>query len=627
MLELFFTSSALILAVLLVRAVLGERMGARVRYAMWLLVLARLLAPVSLGQSAVSPANLARVAAPAPVPVVIAPQPVYDMGAPAAPVAPGSPAPVGPVSWEAVLPRLWAAGAAGAAAWFTLCNVRFWRNLRKTRRLLQDGPVKVYAARTATPCLFGVLRPAIYVTEAVAADPAAMEHVLLHERTHLRHGDQIWALLRTVCLAVWWFHPLVWAAASVSQQDGELCCDAAVIRAIGAEKRGDYGRTLLRLAGDAKPAAAFGTVSTLAGGRRQLKSRIRAIARWTRPRAWAIIAALALVLAAAGCAFSGAKPPEEASAAEADAEAALDALEASIQERATDVSFTIPADYAAAEWVVALVGGAEIDPAELDVRVWTPGETYIIHLPQGALLTMTAELPGAARRQWTFTGADPDAGAALEALGESIRVNESTASFELPEDGWEWDLHLYGRAVDEDGMSMSIHPLEELDGWMKGITYLVNLDGVTELHMLATLPGAAAREWTLVAKPALEAAFEALETDFGDEDAWALLRADRLEATALVFSELLANPGALDGLAWDDDSALGIRFRAMQRLLGGADMPLEAGSMSEWWDAYRELACRSYDWQSEMPADDSAILWQLAQRIYASRPAVTDDRW
>ncbi len=46
--------------------------------------------------------------------------------------------------------------------------------------------------------------------------------------THARHLDPFWSLLRSVCLAVYWFDPLVWSAAAGSKADGELACDEAV---------------------------------------------------------------------------------------------------------------------------------------------------------------------------------------------------------------------------------------------------------------------------------------------------------------------------------------------------------------------------------------------------------------
>ncbi|MEI3363004.1 MAG: M56 family metallopeptidase [Oscillospiraceae bacterium] len=71
--------------------------------------------------------------------------------------------------------------------------------------------------------------------------------MLAHEETHARHFDPLWSLLRVVCLAVYWFHPLVWAAAAASKTDCELACDEAVLARLNAEERIAYGRTLLAL--------------------------------------------------------------------------------------------------------------------------------------------------------------------------------------------------------------------------------------------------------------------------------------------------------------------------------------------------------------------------------------------
>ena len=55
-----FSSCAAILAVLLIRFCFGDRMKAGLRYALWLIVLLRLLIPVQIGQSAVSAEYLYR---------------------------------------------------------------------------------------------------------------------------------------------------------------------------------------------------------------------------------------------------------------------------------------------------------------------------------------------------------------------------------------------------------------------------------------------------------------------------------------------------------------------------------------------------------------------------------------
>ena len=51
-----------------------------------------------------------------------------------------------------------------------------------------------------------------------------------------------------MCLTVYWFDPLVWAAAAASKADGELACDEAVIEKLDAQGRREYARTLVELA-------------------------------------------------------------------------------------------------------------------------------------------------------------------------------------------------------------------------------------------------------------------------------------------------------------------------------------------------------------------------------------------
>ena len=103
------------------------------------------------------------------------------------------------------------------AAWFLIVNISLYRKLRRDRRRYgYDCRVPVYVAPgLPSPCLVGLFRPAVYLTEYAAEDASQAHQIITHELTHLRHLDMIWALLRCVCLAVWWFDPLVWAAASL----------------------------------------------------------------------------------------------------------------------------------------------------------------------------------------------------------------------------------------------------------------------------------------------------------------------------------------------------------------------------------------------------------------------------
>ena len=204
---------------------------------------------------------------------------------------------------------VWIYGAGVLAALVVLwcANHRFARRLRAVRLPLEGtgSRLPVYVAEgMPSPCLFGLFHPAIYLTPEAAEDQAALCHILAHEKTHYRHGDHVWSLLRCLALTLHWWNPLVWLAVVLSRRDGELCCDAATLKRLGDGERRAYGETLLKLiSAEPGPRDLLSCSTAMTGGGRSLRERFRWIAR--RPRVL-VIASIFVVLAAltaAGIAF------------------------------------------------------------------------------------------------------------------------------------------------------------------------------------------------------------------------------------------------------------------------------------------------------------------------------------
>ena len=188
----------------------------------------------------------------------------------------------------------------------------------------------------ASPCLFGVLRPAIYLNNAAAASPELLRFVLAHEQTHARHLDPLWSLLRGLCLTVYWFDPLVWLAAVLSREDGELACDEGTLRALGADERTAYGKALLSLVPVCtKPQNPLLGATTMTGGKKSLKERVTRIAENRQAKTAAVFAAVALAALVCAVSFTGAPdtPPEvtqewyDAGFSTEDAQACLEFLD------------------------------------------------------------------------------------------------------------------------------------------------------------------------------------------------------------------------------------------------------------------------------------------------------------
>ena len=264
------TSGVLILIVLAARCLLKGWLSARLKYALWGVVLLRLLVPF-------------QVELPAPVsdalPVLasnLAPE-VGQWEEPSIPVFPERSKPVAEfnldiettlkpgdilsysdvvgclrregetITWyryilspEQIVLALWLVGTGLAGAVMLVANLRFYGRLRKRRERLEgvDAPIPVYTAvGLSSPCLAGVLRPAVYVTPGAAEDETALRHILAHELTHYAHKDHLWSLLRCLALALHWYNPLVWLAVALSKQDGELACDEGAVARLGEGER------------------------------------------------------------------------------------------------------------------------------------------------------------------------------------------------------------------------------------------------------------------------------------------------------------------------------------------------------------------------------------------------------
>ncbi len=334
MTEWIITSSLLILIVLLVRRIFRGKLSLRLQYALWLVVLVRLLIPGTVAQTGLSVLNyLPRTEVEVSQGTVTAPAPIDGGGVqtqpaepagdgeadPVQPAAPAEPPGEGepiqtpsapePILWQGVLTAVWLAGASAVAAALVISNLRFYLRLRRARRAhpVTGLTVPVYVARgLPSPCLYGFPRPAVYLTPAAAEDPAVLGHVLAHELTHRRHGDHIWAVLRGAALALHWYNPLVWLSAALSKRDGELACDEGALRHADGPTRAAYGRALIRLV-TTKPALTdlLCCATTMTAGKSGLKERIAMIARRPRTLLTAFAAAAFLIGLAVGCTFTG----------------------------------------------------------------------------------------------------------------------------------------------------------------------------------------------------------------------------------------------------------------------------------------------------------------------------------
>lgn len=82
---------------------------------------------------------------------------------------------------------------------FVGSNLHFYWRLKKNRTFVRKfrNRIDVFEADgILSPCLFGVIHPAIYLSKESQLTEEQIEYVSTHEYTHFRHGDYIWALVK-----------------------------------------------------------------------------------------------------------------------------------------------------------------------------------------------------------------------------------------------------------------------------------------------------------------------------------------------------------------------------------------------------------------------------------------------
>ena len=187
---------------------------------------------------------------------------------------------------------IWLAGLAVMLLYLLFSCIRLRRRLCASVRTEENV---FLCDHIDTPFVFGLFRPRIYLPSTL--EESCREHVLRHEREHIRRLDHLFKPLYFLLLSVYWFHPLVWAAYILFCRDAELACDEAVVRKMPAQERADYSSSLLLCAVQRK-----GTLfSPAAFGEGNIRQRVKAVLHYKKPTVWVIGGAVVLCAVAAVC--------------------------------------------------------------------------------------------------------------------------------------------------------------------------------------------------------------------------------------------------------------------------------------------------------------------------------------
>ncbi len=325
-------ASVLAALIFLIQRLTRNRLAPAVRYALWMLVIVRLLMPIAppsvisifniipnLQKNAVTTSatgNTQVDAAPTDPSVFTNPSAVAS--APDFSLAPPLHAPKKHWTLPETLALGWLSGTLLLAFRLAIGTIRFLHRLRQAQPVNDPVILETVAAcrRTlgikrrlallettavASPALFGLFHPKLLLPIGLTQrfSTAELRHVFLHELAHIRRWDLPINWLTAVLQVVHWFNPLTWLAFEHMRLERELACDALALAGQEDSERRAYGETILKLLDShaRRTIAVPGAVGILEG--KTIKYRIAMIAQLKQKRPWPFPATALLIALAA----------------------------------------------------------------------------------------------------------------------------------------------------------------------------------------------------------------------------------------------------------------------------------------------------------------------------------------
>lgn len=210
--------------------------------------------------------------------------------------------------WRTAAAVVWICGASALGAFLTLHYLFSAARLRRLRVLPENDKIrragqilplrrKVRISKSrmfATPVVFGLFRPRIVLPWGFDWEDSAAQHILLHERVHISRWDNLAKIAATAAVCIHWFNPLVWLCFRLSSDDMEASCDERVLKILGEDSRKDYARSLLSMAQSQN--RRIGVMPFLAFGESNLKQRVGNILKYHRKTLLSVTAVFLAVL-------------------------------------------------------------------------------------------------------------------------------------------------------------------------------------------------------------------------------------------------------------------------------------------------------------------------------------------
>ena len=311
LLQMSFLGTVIILLIVVLRAVLINRLPKKTFLILWWIALIRLLVPFSIKsvtsiysllQSIYSDINPVRTAQTTTFLPIHGNMPEIANGL--------SEAIVQRTESISILSVIWLAGLLLCFGFFAVSYIKCYREFRFSLPVENDileawkekHPLKrslsIRQTETiAAPLSYGVIRPVILMPKNTEwKNIYQLRYVLEHEYVHIRRLDMLTKLIMIAAVCIHWFNPLVWVMYILFNRDLELSCDETVVRRFGMDIKSVYATALISM--EEKKSGLTPLCNSFS--KNAIEERIRAIMKIKKTSKFAVIISAVLVICVTG---------------------------------------------------------------------------------------------------------------------------------------------------------------------------------------------------------------------------------------------------------------------------------------------------------------------------------------
>lgn len=389
LLQMSFLGTVIILLIVVLRAVLINRLPKKTFLILWWIALIRLLVPFSIKsvtsiysllQSIYSDINPVRTAQTTTFLPIHGNMPEIANGL--------SEAMVQRTESISILRVIWLAGLLLCFGFFAVSYIKCYREFRFSLPVENDileawkekHPLKrslsIRQTETiAAPLSYGVIRPVILMPKNTEwKNIYQLRYVLEHEYVHIRRLDMLTKLIMIAAVCIHWFNPLVWVMYILFNRDLELSCDETVVRRFGMDIKSVYATALISM--EEKKSGLTPLCNSFS--KNAIEERIRAIMKIKKTSKFAVmISAVLVICVTGGFATSASSLEKKTETAQENGETTVALNEVNIREdeplSSSDVEWWTAEEYA--KW---LDEEKEVLQSMIGEKAYTGGDGWFV---------------------------------------------------------------------------------------------------------------------------------------------------------------------------------------------------------------------------------------------------------